>query len=542
MPPLRRVVAICAILACLAGTGGPVAAETAAAAGSTTPAALPDSATDLGIDGFGDLLVDAASDRIYVSDGRSTIVVTDGAGQVLTRVTGLSGAGDLVLDGTTLWVAAAEADAIVAVDTLTLDRTTYPVGDHGCPAALAIVEGLVWFAQACPSQDREGLGVLHPGDATVTDVPARDLQLRFAYDVVMESSAAIPGALFISTPDPWYHPHDVFRYDVTAGDRLTATLVARAHDVESLGTDLELADDGSVLRTAHNDLDPTDLHEVADYRYGSGAVATSATGARATGELYVYRPHTRQVYRHYDCDMPNGGALGWLGDRLVAVTRTSRGGFELRMITPHGRPELEITSGYPTGKNYGDLITVRARARFAAPGATALLYEETKDGVRRLLTSQPLDGRDAVALRALATRSARLIVVVPGDADYDTVQDSTITTVRVGIASGARRYQARDGQAFLYDTDRDALVNVKVRPDHAGECLSVTLSFKDYTNTWSALDTIKCARLSSRSTARIRIPGSKALAGVPLLLRPIKGGSPTNLRTIGAPVHLRFRR
>lgn len=542
MKHLRRAIATCLALACFLGPGGLVTAQHASAVDGAAPAALPASVTDLEVEGFGDLAVDEASDRVYVSDGGSTVVVADGAGQVLTRITGLAGADDLVLDGTTLWVAAAEADAIVAVNTLTLDRTTYPVGDHGCPAALAVVEGLVWFAQACTSQDREGLGVLHPGDGTVADVPARDLQLRFAYDVVMESSEAIPGALFISTPDPWYHPNDVFRYDVTAGDRPTATLVATAHDVESLGTDLELADDGSVLRTAHNDLDPTDLHEVADYRYGSGAVATSATGARATGELYVYRPHTRQVYRHYDYDMPNGGALGWLGDRLVAVTRTPSSGFELRVITPHGRPELEITSGYPTNKNFGDPITVRARARFAAPGATALLYEETKDGVRRLLASQPLDGRDAVALRGLATRSARLIVVVPGDADYDTVQDSTITTVRVGITSNARRYQARDGQAFLYDNNRDAFVNVKVRPDHAGECLSVTLSYKDYTNSWSALDTIKCARLSSRSTARIRIPGSKALAGVPLLLTPIKQGSPTNLRTIGTPVHLRFRR
>jgi hypothetical protein len=82
---------------------------------------------------------------------------------------------------------------------------------------------------------------------------------------------------------------------------------------------------------------------------------------------------------------------------------------------------------------------------------------------------------------------------------------------------------------------------IKVRPNHAGDCVTVVLSYKQSSN-WLELDTLQCLRLSAASTVRVVVPGDPRLAGVPLLLSSRVPATKTSRETIGPGAHFRFRR
>lgn len=98
--------------------------------------------TDLPLDSFGEILVDGANDRIFMSGGNSDdrLLVLDLEGTVTKTVTGLPGAFGMALstDGSILWVAAENADAVVGLSTTTfqeVDRVNLP---GKCPRYVAV--------------------------------------------------------------------------------------------------------------------------------------------------------------------------------------------------------------------------------------------------------------------------------------------------------------------------------------------------------------------------------------------------------------------
>ncbi|MEU3259426.1 hypothetical protein ABZ694_16795 [Streptomyces albidoflavus] len=120
---------------------------TAGAAGA--PAGQPGT-TELPYAYHSDLETDARHQRLYISDRvTGSVLVTDFDGQVVRKLDGLPGAADLALseDSRTLYVALADGDAVVALDTATYrQKARYPTGEGTGPAQLALTGGKLWFS------------------------------------------------------------------------------------------------------------------------------------------------------------------------------------------------------------------------------------------------------------------------------------------------------------------------------------------------------------------------------------------------------------
>jgi hypothetical protein len=120
---------------------------------SAGPAAA-DSATLLPSTSVGDLVVDGAHQRIFLSDptgGR--VITTDYAGQVLATADGLSGVRDLLLTDR-LYAAVPDSGTIVAFDPATSAKVaTFDTG--GTPKTLGAAAGKIWFGEGY-----QGLGSL----------------------------------------------------------------------------------------------------------------------------------------------------------------------------------------------------------------------------------------------------------------------------------------------------------------------------------------------------------------------------------------------
>ncbi|TWP54353.1 SMP-30/gluconolactonase/LRE family protein [Lentzea tibetensis] len=121
----------------------------------------------LPLPGFGDLVVDNAERRVFISGGTSSngVVVVDRHGHVNKKIENQYGATGLLLseDGTTLYVAQAAGDAISAISTHTYEEIArYPTGSQTCPTHLARAGGQIWFGYGCTNSWDGGIGKLDP--------------------------------------------------------------------------------------------------------------------------------------------------------------------------------------------------------------------------------------------------------------------------------------------------------------------------------------------------------------------------------------------
>ncbi|MFC7468385.1 YncE family protein [Actinomadura keratinilytica] len=121
-----------------------------ATAGAAGASAGQPGTTELPFAYHSGLETDARHQRLYISDRvTGSVLVTDFDGQVVRKLDGLPGAADLALskDDRTLYVALAEGDAVVALDTATYrQKARYPTGEGTGPAQLALTGGKLWFS------------------------------------------------------------------------------------------------------------------------------------------------------------------------------------------------------------------------------------------------------------------------------------------------------------------------------------------------------------------------------------------------------------
>lgn len=522
---MRRCVLV--LLCCLLAAAGLAAIPSVAEA---------DTQAALSLTGFADMAPDVADGRLYVSDDSDSVAVLGLDGSVLAEVDGLPGAGDLVLspDKQTLWVAAPDARQIVAIRTADLTWTAFATGDYTCPTDLAVVDGKVWWLAGCTYNT---VGVLDPTDGSVATTHAPSAVWSGSFTAAADPS--VPGTLFVGLG---YPDEEVLRYAVTPGPTPSLELQAHLAKAQGAGDALQVSADGTTVSTAGVDARAVDLEPVHRYREGWGSLARSDGGMRATGSLMIYEPHNPNPFAFYKLRVPVGG-LAWVGEQLVAITGNPDNGYVFRTIEPHAVPTMTAGIHRPSNSyDYGDEVTIAVEMEYAPPGALVTLYAQSPDGVRTELASGSLNRRERVALRFTAERSTDVVAVYAGDDRHDPAEDATSVRSTVGMTSSAHGYSARDGQAYLYGATRRAVVSFKVQPDHAGECLTVYLSYMSYAHSWETLGSIKCLRLSSRSTAKVFVQGRPQLVGVPLLVSPVKPQTRTNTKTYGPVVHIRFRR
>src|ERR1700680_3898710 len=109
---------------------------------SPRPALAAASPITLGTHSFGRVLVDSATSQIFISSpGDNSIAVLDLTGNILTTITGESGANAMAVVGTTLYVSLQTTGSIDIIDTASRTKTGTLVSGLVQPGDLAYAGG-----------------------------------------------------------------------------------------------------------------------------------------------------------------------------------------------------------------------------------------------------------------------------------------------------------------------------------------------------------------------------------------------------------------
>ncbi|MEV6615468.1 Ig-like domain repeat protein [Streptomyces sp. NPDC051051] len=357
----------------------------------TAGTAVADSARTLPVKSVGDLVVDGAHQRVYVSDPTGgKIVVTDYTGAVKATLTGLSGVTGLALsaDSGQVYAAVTTGDRIVSVDTATYAQTaSYPVG--AAPGDLEVVDGRIWFAH---DTDFGSLDV--SGTEPVVHLAERgDVGFHGAFGMFLAADPAVPGVLVAGNGGT------LAVYDVTADG---ATLRSKG-DMDTAVKQLDLTPDGSQVLTSWGSPEygygigaysTTDLTKVAGYPIDAypNAVRVAPDGSVAGGsfswyepDVHIHRPGDPTPTREYDfpntgnssgADTLVDGALAWAPDasRVFAVSVNTYGTYTLRALTDPTKELPALTVSAPTTAERAKKLTVTGRltSKTPLPAGTAL--------------------------------------------------------------------------------------------------------------------------------------------------------------------------
>ncbi|MEU1306607.1 Ig-like domain repeat protein [Streptomyces shenzhenensis] len=355
-----------------------------AALAATTPA-YADSSKILPVSSAGDIVVDSAHQRVFVSDPTGgKIVVTDYRGTVVQQLTALPGVAGLELsaDSATLYAAVGGDDAIVAVDTATgTESARYAVGDQ--PRSVAVAGDRIWFGYGA-----SGYGDLGSVDLT-GEQPVITLgqATRSWYGAPLLDAAPDSGMLLAG--ETASSPSSLVSYDVTTGApvRLAATTAG------SFIRDVAVTPDGQNVITAsgspyhHPVFKTADLTANGSYASDAypNAVAIAPDGTVAAGidgwydpDVYIYRPGATTTVREYD--FPNTGStsgsdvlaasgLAWTTDasRLFAVTSNSNDVFSLRVLTSPTKAATAVTVDAPATAPRAKKLTVKGKVTSKVP-------------------------------------------------------------------------------------------------------------------------------------------------------------------------------
>jgi hypothetical protein len=489
--------------------------------------------------GFRDLVVDDAQGHVFISHGSSQISVRDLDGQPVTSIEGMTGAAGMTLsdDGSTLYVALKDGDAIAAIDTTTLAPTTYPTGVDSCPSNVAITAGLVWFAANCGS-GWGSVGALDPSDGTVSSNLLRE------YSPLIATSPQVPDTLFVLTQG--LSPSSLDKYAATVdADGPELTHIASI-DVGSNGRDLAITPGGSRVVTAsgspyeHPVFLTGDLSADGAYRAGAypNAVAIRSDGMVAGGivgaydpDVYLYQSGTRNLFRNYDFGdashelVTRGLAFGETD--LYAVEGPYSGPYVLRVITPRAASELTVRTDSPTYL-YNHKATVAATLPSGA-GETVSIYATSPGGRRKLVKEGLVDVDDRLTVKVPVQRTTTFSASYDGDDTRDAATaEATAVKVRAAVTGSLSGYRSKAGAYHLYSVGNRILFTARVRPNHQGDCVYSRLQFH-VQGRWGYDSTTNCMRLASTSTAKASFKGDRSYTGIPMRFRTEWHGDRENL-------------
>ena len=351
--------------------------------------------------------VDAATNRMFISSPASNVVSVLGLDGELLGSIAVPGADDMLLDGSTLYVAATTAGRIDAFNTATLA----PAGSYGAgtlvePGSLAKAGGRVWSTSGACLAGLQPLVSFVPGSPAVTVHPVTD-------DLIMQcaalySSAASPNLLV--GYDGALSPTSIFRIDVSAGTPVrTGSLYADAYT-----SDLEFLPGGQTFALATRAtseiltfrVDPFEQWGVVYPVGGSpsavgstagngGLVAFARDGIAGVGSnIIVMRLGDPSRTLHFESTPTTvkGGALAFSpdGTSLYAVSSDdSTGEAVLTIIGPPDRGRyhplppariLDTRDGGPGGRLGADAtadVQVTGRGGVPAAGVTAVALNVT---------------------------------------------------------------------------------------------------------------------------------------------------------------------
>lgn len=495
---------------------------------------------NVGLTGYADLVLDEAHGHVFISQGTDKIVVTDLNGKPLAPITGLPESRGMSLDedGTTLWVAVGGADEVAAIDTATLEVTTFPIGTDTCPVELAVTSGMVWVYAGC-SYSNGTIFALDPETGSVT--PVTDDNVSRPY---LTASPELPGRMFLVPRNT--SPQTIIEYDVTGLPTPSLTV----HASRRLGNKLGSADDlmvmpgGASIVTSYGKVfNTSNLGLVSQYtpRFYGSAVARRADGTMAFGGgdgLTVMKPASNSTFRNYlmyDLSVGVGG-MAWGTTKLYAVTHGRdypSEPYRLRVITPRRKTTITVTTP-STRYQLGDRVPVTAALAGGSATSTVAIYanEYPYDNPRVLVARGEVGADGRLTAHYPAKRRVRFSVSYAGDASTEgSANRSHEVFVRAAIDTTMSGYRSRRGSAYVYRATDTAIMKIRVRPDHGRECVTLDVMLR-FGGDWKWAERgARCVQLSSHSVARVGLRGSRELVAHPVRIRVRYQGDVTNLGT-----------
>ena len=321
----------------------------APAAGQAAEAAT--TSVQLPISKYSHMLIDPAQQHIFFTggSGSASILVTDYSGNAVATIPNEPGATGLALsgDGSTVYAALANGDAVSAISTSTLTETArYATGAGTQPTYVAYTSGKIWFGYGGAAQG--GIGSIDPSTSPATVTLKAAAGSWYSAPIL----AASPNGE-LAAGEPAQSPDQLATYDVSSG---TATVLAPELFDQSASNlqSMQITPDGKDLVTASgypyyqqvykvSDLSADGVYPTTNY---PNSVSISGDGSVAAGtdagsnEVFVFAPGGSTTLNTY-----NFGS-SWLASDGVALTPDGSELFAITSSDPYGdNPTLNIISG-----------------------------------------------------------------------------------------------------------------------------------------------------------------------------------------------------
>ncbi|MCL6734670.1 hypothetical protein [Streptomyces neyagawaensis] len=445
-----------------------------------TPA-VADTSTPLPVQSAGDIVVDGAHQRVFVSDPvGGKVVATDYAGNVVGTVASLPGAKGLELspDSGTLYAAVPGDDSLVAIDTATVtEAKRYPTGEGTDPQYPAWAGGKLWFGYGAAAQGNIGSLDLSGSDPVVTLKQAGGWYTA----PMLASTPGAPNTLAAGVEG--VSPATVAVYDVSSGTATKTATGPNTNDyVASNLRDLALTPDGShlvvasgapyyqqVYRTSDLTPDgkyPTDAYPNAVDIAPDGTVAAGIDGMYEP-DVWVYEPGTTSAEHVYDfTDTADGtgagilvpGGLAFAPDEshLFAVVATSSGGYALRDLDDTVPASTTLSVNAPATATRAKELTVTGKltsdTAFAAGTTLTVTRTDLESPAGKALAPVTVaaDGTYAFKDTPPAGGAVTYTVSYAGDAQHTGASASD--TVEVSRATSTLTLN-KNGDVYAYGAD-----------------------------------------------------------------------------------------
>ncbi|MEV4536495.1 hypothetical protein AB0J82_22175 [Asanoa sp. NPDC049518] len=327
----------------------PTAAPTTAPPVSGTDVRIPIPGYEAGFFS-GDVLIDAARDRVYVTAGKYTkdVMATDLDGGNPRKIGEVDGAAGMVLspDGGTLYIAASAGSWVATIDTTTFEAGGYWIGKtdgtNTCPRDVAVAAGQLWVAWGCDNAPA-GIGRIDPVtkeyelNVTVGDGTVRNLVSKPA---LLATVPGQPNVLIAGQTDSL--PAPLYRFEIS--DNLLVMKAVGSTDGGSVDQLAVTPDGNEIIVPAgapyyHQVFRTSDLMRVGTYQTTSypNAAAIRSDGLVVAGtdsaydkDVWVFEPGGTDPIATYEFGhLPNqstwaytlvDGGLAVHGNRFYAIT------------------------------------------------------------------------------------------------------------------------------------------------------------------------------------------------------------------------------
>jgi hypothetical protein len=403
----------------------------------------------LPLTGFGHMVVDGAHKHVFVtgSSSDSTIAVRNEDGTSAGTITGESGAGGMVLDGGTLYVARCGWGVIDEIDTATLTKTGSFSAPVGGTCDLAEAGGVLWFSDSTDQQFGHLESVSLDSSHTVTDTG------RNLYQMIFATTPVHPDWLVVGESQS--DPTSVWVLDVT--DPANVTTVT--HNLSLVGGggnlgDMAITPDGGTLFTADGspyELDAFSLpgltaagvYPTAPY---PTAVAVSPDGSQAAEgingiynpDVYLFDVGTSTARAHWDfggtddVTYSHGLAFSPDGTHLFAVSKGPSGsGPVFHVIATVALPKGAVTvKASRTTVSNGGAVTLTAHLGTSSSNRTLSIYRTPVGGTRALVKTAAAGAAGNISVKVRPTADVSYTAVWSGDSTHAA---TTSTAARVNV-------------------------------------------------------------------------------------------------------------